>query len=211
MIKVVELRLGPAVVCVNEIALQRAREKYPDQKPRIISDNGGQFLSKDFKEFIKICEMTHVTTSPYYPQSNGKLERVNQTIKSECLRKLCPLDLEEARRITGRYITDYNEVRLHSAIGYITPMARLRGQHEAIRAARKQKLQQAQLNRARQSQEKEKSIFSSEKIHDNLPVSREERCQEVPQPQPDERRDEVRTILDTERLDATATVGAVVT
>lgn len=192
-----------------EIVLQKAREKYPAQKPRIISDNGGQFLSKDFKEFIKICEMTHVTTSPYYPQSNGKLERVNRTIKSECLRKLCPLDVEEARRITSRYINDYNEVRLHSAIGYLTPNSRLTGQHEVIRAERNHKLKEARKNRSRQMQEKEKSIFSSEKIHANLPASRKERGQEVPQPQPDDRRDEVRTILDAERLDATGMLRAV--
>ena len=57
-----------------EIILQRAREKFPGVTPRIISDNGPQFIAKDFKEFIRICGMTHVRTSPYYPQSNGKSE-----------------------------------------------------------------------------------------------------------------------------------------
>jgi transposase InsO family protein len=64
-----------------EIVLQQAREKFPHARPRIISDNGPQFIAKDFKEFIRISGMTHVRTSPYYPQSNGKngaLERVNQ-------------------------------------------------------------------------------------------------------------------------------------
>ncbi len=65
-----------------EIILQRAREKFPDAKPRIISDNGPQFIAKDFKEFIRISGMTHVNTSPYYPQSNGKLERYHRSIKS---------------------------------------------------------------------------------------------------------------------------------
>ena len=130
-----------------EIALQKAREKYPNAKPRIISDNGKQFLSKDFKQFINICEMTHVTTSPYYPQSNGKLERVNQTIKSECLRKLSPIDLEDARRITEKYIKDYNEVRLHSAIGYVTPICRLEGRDDAIQSDRKRKIEEAQAKR----------------------------------------------------------------
>ena len=46
-----------------EIILQRAREKFPDAKPRIISDNGPQFIAKDFKEFIRISGMTHVKTS----------------------------------------------------------------------------------------------------------------------------------------------------
>ena len=193
-----------------EIVLQKAREKYPNQRPRIISDNGAQFLAKDFKEFIKICEMTHVTTSPYYPQSNGKLERANRTIKSECIRKQCPLDLEEAKRIAGRYITDYNEVRLHSAIGYITPKDRLEQRHEEIFSRRRIKMAEARKNRenefaASQSPTKEKSFFSLEKNHITPQASREERSQEVPQPLTDDRREGVRTILDTERLDATAT------
>src|SRR5262249_44063446 len=52
-----------------EVILQRAKEKYPEAKPRIISDNGPQFIARDFKEFIRISGMTHVRTSPYYPQS----------------------------------------------------------------------------------------------------------------------------------------------
>ena len=58
-----------------ECILQRAREKHPDARPRIISDNGPQFIAGEFKEFIRLCGMTHVRTSPYYPQSNGKIER----------------------------------------------------------------------------------------------------------------------------------------
>ena len=57
-----------------ETVLQRARERYPEARPRIISDNGPQFIAKDFKEFIRLAGMTHVRTSPYSPQSNGKLE-----------------------------------------------------------------------------------------------------------------------------------------
>ena len=49
-----------------EILLQRAREKFPDARPRIISDNGPQFIARDFKQFIRLCGMTHVRTSPYY-------------------------------------------------------------------------------------------------------------------------------------------------
>src|SRR5260370_28751755 len=58
-----------------EIILQAAKEKYPEARPRIISENGPQFIAKDFKEFIRISGMTHLRTSPYYPQSNGKIER----------------------------------------------------------------------------------------------------------------------------------------
>jgi putative transposase len=82
-----------------EVILERAKEKYPQAKPRIISDNGPQFIARDFKEFIRISGMTHVRTSPFYPQSNGKLERWHKTLKSECIRPLTPLTLEDARRL----------------------------------------------------------------------------------------------------------------
>src|SRR5690606_18650704 len=51
-----------------ELVLQRALEKAPDGvRPRIISDNGPQFIARDFKEFIRLTGMTHVRTAPYYP------------------------------------------------------------------------------------------------------------------------------------------------
>ena len=40
-----------------------------------------QFIAKDFKEFIRISGMTHVRTQPYYPQSNGKIERWHKSLK----------------------------------------------------------------------------------------------------------------------------------
>jgi len=111
-----------------EIILQRAREKCPEAKPRIISDNGPQFIAKDFKEFIRISGMTHVKTSPYYPQSNGKLERYHRTIKGTCIRVNTPLSLSDAQRLVIDFVDHYNNTRLHSAIGYITPMDKLEGE-----------------------------------------------------------------------------------
>jgi putative transposase len=99
-----------------EVILERAKEKHPEAKPRIISDNGPQFIARDFKEFIRISGMTHVRTSPYYPQSNGKLERWHKSLKRECIRERTPLSLEDAKRLIQEYADHYNEVRLHSAI-----------------------------------------------------------------------------------------------
>ena len=132
------------------VVLQRAKEKYPHETPRIISDNGSQFLAKDFKEFIRICGMTHVRTSPYYPQSNGKLERFHGSIKGECLRPGTPISLEDAIRIVARYVEHYNEVRLHSAIGYVAPADKLAGRETEIFAARDSKLAEARERRKEQ-------------------------------------------------------------
>jgi putative transposase len=130
-----------------ETILPRARERYPDARPRIISDNGPQFIARDFKEFIRLCGMTHVRTSPYYPQSNGKIERWHRSLKAECIRPGVPLSLEDARRLVEGYVRHYNEVRLHSAIGYVTPAARMAGLDRAIFAERDRKLEAAREER----------------------------------------------------------------
>ena len=130
-----------------ETIIQRAREMYPDERPRIISDNGPQFIAKDFKEFIRICGMTHVRTSPYYPQSNGKIERFHRTIKGDCIRTQTPLSLEDARRLVTNYVAHYNDIRLHSAIGYLAPKDMLAGRAKEIFTARDRKLAEARERR----------------------------------------------------------------
>jgi transposase InsO family protein len=130
-----------------EIVLQGAKEKFPTAAPRVISDNGPQFIAKDFKEFIRICGMTHVRTSPYYPQSNGKLERWHKSLKSECIRPGTPLSLEDARRLVAGYVEHYNTARLHSAIGYVTPADKLAGREALICAERDRKLDEARRRR----------------------------------------------------------------
>jgi putative transposase len=131
-----------------ETIVQRAREKFPDARPRIISDNGPQFIARDFKEFIRLCGMTHVRTSPYYPQSNGKIERWHRTLKADCVRPGTPLSLEDARRLVARFVEHYNTVRLHSAIGYVAPADKLLGRDSEIFAARDRKLAAARERRA---------------------------------------------------------------
>ena len=130
-----------------EVILQRGREKFPEAYPRIISDNGPQFIARDFKEFIRLCGMTHVRTSPYYPQSNGKLERWHKSLKSECIRPGTPLSLEDARRLVADYVEHYNKVRLHSAIGYVAPADKLAGREPAIFTGRDRKLDEARARR----------------------------------------------------------------
>ncbi|MCP4270130.1 MAG: IS3 family transposase [Candidatus Brocadiaceae bacterium] len=130
-----------------EVILERAKEMFPGITPRIISDNGPQFISKDFKEYIRLSGMTHVRTTPYYPQSNGKVERVQKTIKQETIRKKAPESVEEARKDVKEYIDHYNYERLHSAIGYIAPIDMLNGKAKVIKDERDKKLKAAKAKR----------------------------------------------------------------
>jgi putative transposase len=136
-----------------ETIVQRGLECYSGTKPRIISDNGPQFIARDFKEFIRVAGITHVRTSPYYPQSNGKLERWHGSLKRECVRPAAPGSLEEARRLITSYVEHYNNVRLHSALGYVTPMDKLAGLDTEIFAERDRKLEEAREVRRRARQQ----------------------------------------------------------
>ena len=107
--------------------------------------------------------MTHVRTSPYYPQSNGKIERWHQSIKRECIRPGTPLSLEKALRLAAGYVEHYNNVRLHSAIGYITPGDMLEGREAAIFADRKRKLERARLRRKENCKDNRTEVQSVDK------------------------------------------------
>lgn len=150
-----------------EVILQRAREKYPDARPRVISDNGPQFIAKDFKVFIRESGLSHVRTSPYYPQSNGKKERWFRTLKSECIRPKTPLSLEEAKRVVSEFVEHYNSVRLHSAIGYIAPMDKLNGREREIFAIRDARLQKARERR------RKNRLIQFEVVRERKPVLNE--------------------------------------
>jgi hypothetical protein len=68
------------------------------------------------------------------------LEIWHKTLKRECIRPRTPLNLADARRVVGGFVKEYNEIRLHSAIGYITPRDRLLGLGEQIQEDRRRKL-----------------------------------------------------------------------
>jgi transposase InsO family protein len=147
-----EIRAAMKEVDIETI-LQRGREQHPEARPRLISDNGPQFIAREFKEFIRLAGMTHVRTSPYYPQSNGKIEAWHKTLKVTTIRPKQPSSLEEARRVVAEFVEYYNSVRLHSAIGYVTPADKLAGREQVIWDDRDRKLEAAREHRRHRRQE----------------------------------------------------------
>lgn len=142
-----DIRQQMTEVDVEQI-IQRGLDRFPAARPRIITDNGPQFISRDFKEYVRLSGMTHVTTSPYYPQSNGKVEALNKTVKKEVIRPCAPRTLEEAALQMKGYVHHYNNTRLHSSIGYITPADKLVGRADKIHKERDRKLAEAKVFRA---------------------------------------------------------------
>jgi len=130
-----------------EMVMQRAVEKYPDKKPKLITDNGSQYLSKDFQIYLKEVGLQHVKTSPSYPQSNGKIERFHRSLEEECIRTTSMINLEDAKEQIKQYVNHYNNHRLHSALFYLRPVDFLSGDVDALLKARQDKLDMACYNR----------------------------------------------------------------
>lgn len=130
-----------------QLTLQRAIEKYPSAKPRLITDNGPQYIAKDFAEYLKFAGLQHIKTSLNYPQSNGKIERYHRTINEECLMRKSLVELEDARKQVSEFIDYYNNKRLHSSLFYLTPEDFLNDQITEKLETRNTKLQLAKIAR----------------------------------------------------------------
>ena len=133
-----------------EILMERARTKYPDASPILITDNGPVFIAKELKIYLNEMGITHRKTRFYYPQSNGKIERFYRTCKNELIRRQSFLSLDDLKKQLSQYIDRYNGHRLHSAIGYITPKDMILGRKEEIFKERREKLELAKMERKKQ-------------------------------------------------------------
>jgi hypothetical protein len=100
-----------------EVILQRAKEKYLEAKPRIISDNGPQFIARDFKEFIRISGMTHVRTSRYARGGGpGPLAFGNARLTDRRAGRRWLFCREECKQ------RDSNHAKDHNVLGAILPV-----------------------------------------------------------------------------------------
>lgn len=134
-----EIRLRMETTDV-EIVIQRALDTLAQgsPRPRIISDNGSQYVSGQFKAFLRESGCAHSKARVRHPQSNGKIERWHKTIKGECVRRQALGDLDEARAVIAAYVEHYNTQRLHAALEYLTPADALRGpEHMAAKLAQR--------------------------------------------------------------------------
>jgi len=132
------------------------------RKPRLITDNGPQFIAREFRDSLREMTIKQTRITPYHPQSNGKIERFNGTAKQEKLRVMPMIDDDQVREDFGGWIDYYNQERLHSAIDYVAPFDVLYGRREKIIETREQKLIHAKISRIEKNTEQEKVEESKE-------------------------------------------------
>ena len=108
----------------------------PD-RTKLLSDNGPGYISRAFRDYLKLVEIKHILAAPYHPQTNGKLERYHQTLKRDVnqVPYEMPSDLEEA---LAAFVNYYNYRRYHKALGNVTPADVINGRKERILQRRRE-------------------------------------------------------------------------
>jgi len=91
----------------------------------VMTDNGSIFTSAAFRQACQRCNVRHLRTRPYRPQTNGKVERMIQTLLREWAYRFTYSDSDERSRWLPRYLHFYNFHRTHSALHYNPPISRL--------------------------------------------------------------------------------------
>jgi len=104
-------------------------------RPRLLSDNGASYVAGDLAKWLEDQGMEHVRGAPYHPQTQGKIERWHQTLKSRILldNYYLPGDLE---RQIDAFVAHYNHVRYHESLDNLTPADVYFGRAETILAER---------------------------------------------------------------------------
>lgn len=93
------------------------------------SDNGSEYRGKPSHAFVKTChahEIAQKFTKPHHPYTNGKAERVIQTLMREWHYGRHFTSRQERRRFLYAYVAWYNEGRSHQSLGGQSPLMRLR-------------------------------------------------------------------------------------
>lgn len=92
---------------------------------RVMTDNGSAYLSHSFAAIVEALGARHLRTRPYTPRTNGKAERLIQTLLREWA-YVRPYRSSAFRSLALRpYLNYYNTQRRHTALGYNPPLSRI--------------------------------------------------------------------------------------
>jgi putative transposase len=97
----------------------------------IVSDNGPELTSRVVLQWAQENNVEWHYIDPGKPQQNGFTESMNGKLRDEFLNEHWFTSLEEARLLAAQWLYDYNHVRPHSSLNYLTPMQFVQ-QQEAV-------------------------------------------------------------------------------
>ena len=121
--------------------------------PQLVTDNGSQFTSAEFKDLVRRFAFEHLRIRTYHPKSDAVIERFHRSTREE-LSETALTNLSHAHTIIAPWIAHYNEHRLHAGIGYLPPAEYYQGDPPARQAERQTKLAHARDERRRRNQDR---------------------------------------------------------
>ncbi len=108
-----------------------------EDRTKLLSDNGAGYVSRAFRDYLRLVGIGHILAAPFHPQTNGKVERYQQSLKREV--NQLPYELpSQLERAIANFVDYYNYRRYHKALGNVTPADVLYGRREEILGRRKE-------------------------------------------------------------------------
>jgi putative transposase len=135
-----------AQAAIEQLLREREGEIPPHGMPRLRSDNGSCYISREFRGVLDEHQLRHQRIKPHCPEENGIIERSNRTLR-EALDGEELRNLLQARDVIARIIEWYNRERLHSALGYLRPIDYYRGDPVRLHEERRRKIAEARHRR----------------------------------------------------------------
>lgn len=135
-----------AQAAIEQLLRERRGEIPAGGMPRLRSDNGSCYISREFRGVLDEHGLGHQRIKPHCPEENGIIERSNRTLR-EALDGEELTDLLQAQDVIARIIRWYNCERLHSALGYLRPIDYYRGEPARLHDERRRKMAEARHRR----------------------------------------------------------------
>jgi putative transposase len=104
-------------------------------KPRLLSDNGACYVSRDLQIYLENKGISHTRGKPYHPMTQGKVERYHRTMKNiiKLQNYYLPWELEQEIDL---FVSYYNHERVHESLDNMTPADVYYGRHGKIKELR---------------------------------------------------------------------------
>ena len=119
-------------LALEKSGLEKVRVRH---RPRLLSDNGPAYLSKELKQFLKRKDIDHIRGAPYHPQTQGKIERWHRSMKNvvKLQNYYSPSQLLKA---IDDFVEYYNNQRYHESLDNMTPVSIYYGKQKEVQSER---------------------------------------------------------------------------
>ena len=121
-------------IALDKTGLDRVLVKH---RPRLLSDNGSCYLSRDLKAFLESKHIDHTRGAPYHPMTQGKIERYHRSMKNivKLQNYYSPWELE---REIANFVEYYNHHRYHESLDNLTPANVFFGRQKEVLSKREE-------------------------------------------------------------------------